>query len=143
MRFNISIVSDDINEKENRDLYFLNPEKDNDDKKYMHNMVTHKFVKNKRICKEFDKVDMVEQVVYKKAVIKRSVYNSWMEKMMANKTYKKIEVPKVKYCKDCGLEEWSENFIKWDGEMYYHPCECYMNSLPTYVSSAAYNSAHS
>jgi hypothetical protein len=113
-------VEDSLLNKE--EIYYLDPENDKDDYYFMIHCVTDKFTNGLYICLEIDDTGKTH-IVKKRPVIHIDVYRKHIsnttEKKKSKSTYKPV------YCEDCGLERGGLGFIRYDGEDYYHKCECY------------------
>lgn len=134
-----TIVENKTEVGDSNKFYYLDPENNTEDSKYLRGLPSTVFRKGYRECIEYNHIDRAEMVVYKKAVAYRHVLDSWFEYQKLRHIYafaafevareqrRKQRPPKhvPVFCKECGLEEWSPRFVKWDGEEYYHACDCY------------------
>jgi len=122
-----------------KNIHYLDPENDAEDEKFMKGIPTKAFHNGYRQYVEYDKVDGIYWFVYNKPVIYRDILSKWLEREKVKHQYTivaKEATKKVRqkgsvtshtpiFCDYCGLEKWSKNFVKWDGEFKYSACDCY------------------
>ena len=115
---NNSVEDSLLNKKE---IYYLDPENDKDDYKFMIHCITDKFTNGFYICLEKDETGKT-RILKKKPVIHIDVYRKHISNTTVKNNSKSIYEP---VCEDCGLPRGGLGFVKYDGDIYYHKCDCY------------------